>query len=257
MKFFNKYILSIIILLIIQQTVMAQSDRTPYLIKSAFRGLQYEIKAGFGLGGVTPIPLPAEIRAIESYNPTMLIAIEGNATKWFTPRWGAEVGIRLENKGMKTDAKVKNYNMEMTAADGGYMKGAWTGYVTTTVRNSYVTFPVLATFKVSPRWILKAGAYFSYMADGEFSGSAYDGYIRNGDPTGEKVNVTEATYDFSDDLRSFAWGAQLSGSWRAFKHLNVFADLTWGLNDIFKSDFTVIQFNMYPIYLNLGFGYAF
>ena len=244
-------------MLIIQQTVMAQSDRTPYLIKSAFRGLQYEIKAGFGLGGVTPIPLPAEIRAIESYNPTMLIAIEGNATKWFTPRWGAEVGIRLENKGMKTDAKVKNYNMEMTAADGGYMKGAWTGYVTTTVRNSYVTFPVLATFKVSPRWILKAGAYFSYMADGEFSGSAYDGYIRNGDPTGEKVNVTEATYDFSDDLRSFAWGAQLSGSWRAFKHLNVFADLTWGLNDIFKSDFTVIQFNMYPIYLNLGFGYAF
>ena len=32
-------------------------------------------------------------------------------------------------------------------------------------------------------------------------------------------------------------GAQLGGEWKAFKHLNVYADLTWGLNDIFKKDF--------------------
>ena len=93
--------------------------------------------------------------------PTMLIAIEGNATKWFTNKWGVEVGIRLENKGMKTDAKVKNYNMEMTASDGGYMKGAWTGYVSTKVRNSYLTFPVLASYKISPRWAIKGGAFLS------------------------------------------------------------------------------------------------
>ncbi len=253
----NIYILSLISLLFIQQEVSAQKDRTPYLIQSTFRGLEYEVKAGFSIGGVSPIPLPAEIRAIESYNPTMLIAIEGNATKWFSKKWGAEVGIRFENKGMRTDARVKNYNMEMTADDGGFMKGAWTGYVKTKVRNSYLTFPILATYKVSPRWIIKGGVFLSYMAEGEFSGSAYDGYIRNEDPTGEKINVTEATYDFSSDLRNFAWGAQLSASWRAFKHLNVFADLTWGANDIFKKDFDVIQFNMYPIYLNMGFGYVF
>ena len=45
--------------------------------------------------------------------------------------------------------------------------------------------------------------------------------------------------------------------WRAFKHLNVYADLTWGLNDIFQKDFDTITFAMYPIYLNGGFGYAF
>ena len=48
-----------------------------------------------------------------------------------------------------------------------------------------------------------------------------------------------------------------SSDWRAFKHLSVFADLTWGLNDIFKKDFNTITFAMYPIYLNVGFGYAF
>lgn len=66
-----------------------------------------------------------------------------------------------------------------------------------------------------------------------------------------------ATYDFSNDLRKFQWGMQLGGEWKAFKHLNVYADLSWGLNDIFKKDFKTITFAMYPIYLNLGFGYAF
>ena len=40
-------------------------------------------------------------------------------------------------------------------------------------------------------------------------------------------------------------------------YLNVYADLTWGLNDIFQKDFDTITFAMYPIYLNVGFGYAF
>ena len=31
---------------------------------------EYRIKAGFNIGGTLPIPLPAEIRKIESYSPT-------------------------------------------------------------------------------------------------------------------------------------------------------------------------------------------
>ena len=38
---------------------------------------------------------------------------------------------------------------------------------------------------------------------------------------------------------------------------NLYAELTWGMNDIFKTDFDTISFAMYPIYLNVGFGYAF
>ena len=60
-----------------------------------------------------------------------------------------------------------------------------------------------------------------------------------------------------DELRRFQWGIQAGGSWKAYKHLTVHADLTWGLNDIFKKDFNTISFAMYPIYLNFGFGYEF
>ncbi len=251
------YSLLLVALFAVHNTLSAQGDRNTYLDKSGLRGMEYQIKAGLSLGGVSPIPLPKEIRSIDSYNPTLLVAIEGNVTKWLTDEWGILVGVRLEEKGMKTDAKVKNYNMVMTTSDQGYLQGAWTGNVKTKVRNSYLSFPVLATYRISPRWVVKGGAYLSYMADGEFSGTAYDGYLRNGDPTGEKVFVTEASYDFSYGLRRFAWGAQLSGEWRAFKRLNVYADLTWGLNNIFKSSFDVIEFNMYPIYMNAGFAYVF
>lgn len=238
--------------------VNAQQDATPGILRSYLKGLEYSIKAGVNIGGTSPLPLPVEIRSIESYNPTLCTTLEGSVTKWFNnSKWGIETGIRLENKGMKTKARVKNYNMEMISKEEGHVKGRWTGMVSTKVRNSYVTLPLLATYKLTPRWKLQGGAFFSYMLEGDFSGTAYDGYLRDEDPTGEKVYLTEATYDFSDDLRRFQFGAQLGADWKAFKHLLVSANLTWGFKDIFKSNFETITFDLYPIYLNVGFGYFF
>ena len=59
------------------------------------------------------------------------------------------------------------------------------------------------------------------------------------------------------DRRKFQWGVQAGVDWKAFKHLKVHADLNWGLNDIFNKDFKTVTFDMYAIYLNVGFGYAF
>ena len=85
------------------------------------------------------------------------------------------------------------------------MEGQWTGGVTTTVKQSLLTIPVLAIYKVSKRWELELGPWFSYLTSGEFFGTAYDGYIRDVDPTGEKVNVLSATYDFSPMESIFAF----------------------------------------------------
>ena len=105
-----------------------------------------------------------------------------------------------------------------------------------------------------------AGPYISYLIEGTFSGNVYEGHLRTPDATGNKIEFTgdsQASYDFSNDLHKFQWGVQFGGEWKAYKHLTVHADLTWGLNDIFKKDFETISFAMYPIYLNIGFGYAF
>lgn len=257
----RKYIISLALLAISFLNVQAQEERNKGIVWSSLRGLEYEVKAGFGIGGTAPLPLPQEIRSIDSYSPTMLLSVEGNVTKWLgqTQKWGVSVGIRLETKGMETKASVKNYSMELIS-DDGKVSGVWTGGVNTKVRNSYLTLPVVATHRLTERWNLSAGLYASYLLDGDFSGHVYDGYLREGDPTGTKVDFTDgkiATYDFSDNLRKFQWGAQVGTEWKAFKHLNVYADLTWGLNDIFEKDFNTITFAMYPIYLNLGFGYSF
>lgn len=235
----------------------AQQDRNPSIIRLALKGWEYKVKAGINIGGTSPLPLPVEIRDIKKYNPTLAFSIEGAMAKWINEKWGIQTAVRLETKSMKTDARVKNYSMEMISTEDGYLKGRWTGNIRTNVDNTYVTLPFLALYRAGKRVNLKAGLFVSYLLDGAFSGTAYDGYLRNGDPTGTRYRITRASYDFSDDLRDWAWGATLGVDWRAFKHLSVFADLNWGVNDIFKAEFKTITFDMYPIYLNTGFGYAF
>lgn len=56
----------------------------------------------------------------------------------------------------------------MIASDGGEMEGQWTGGVTTTVKQSLLTIPILAIYKVSKRWELELGPWFSYVTSSEF-----------------------------------------------------------------------------------------
>lgn len=235
------------------------SDTDRNLISAALKGWHVRLGAGFNVGGTAPLPLPREIRAIEGYRPRLNIAIEGTAHKRIgeTP-WGVIVGLRLEEKGMTTHAKVKNYHMEAMNADGsGEVRGAWTGKVKTHVANSYITLPVLATYAIGSRWQVQAGPYFSYRTDGEFTGEAYDGYIRDIDPTGEKHDVSSATFDFSGHMRRFHWGVQAGGEFRAYRHLIVALNLQWGMNGIFPTGFESVTFPLYPIYATVGFNYLF
>ena len=257
----NHKITCLFILCLLALPTNAQKDRTWGIVKSALHGLEYEVKAGLNIGGTSPIPLPREIREINSYRPDLALTLGTEISKWFgaEQKWGFIFGLTLDTKAMKTDATVKNYGMEIIETTGK-LKGQWTGNVKTKFRNSYITLPLLAGYKISNRVQFKGGTYFSYVLEREFSGHVYDGYLREGDPTGPKVEFKDgntATYDFSDDLRRFQWGLQFGTEWRAFKHLTVYADLNWGLNNIFKKGFETITFNMYPIYLNMGFGYAF
>lgn len=235
-------------------------DYTMGILRSAAVGMEYRIKAGIAIGGTAPLPIPLEIQKIHGFKPLMNTLLEAEFVKTFEEKpYGLSFGLRLETKGMETDAQVKNYSMKITDADRE-IAGVWTGKVKTHVSNSYLTLPVLFLWRPSKRWDFKIGPYGSYVLSRKFSGSAYDGYLREGNPTGEKIvfeGEREAIYDFSDDLSKWDWGWQFGTDWRAFPHLLVGLDLTWGMKSIFKKDFETITFNMYPIFLRLNFGYAF
>ena len=220
--------------------------------------LNYTARIGYNIGGTAPIGMPNTIRKLNKYTFKTNISFGLDVQKDLWGKWGLLTGLHIENKAMDIDATVKNYHMEAYNADGsGKVEGAWTGHVKTNLDNNYLTFPVLVTYNFTDRWQMKAGPYVSWMFNGSFTGEAYDGYIRDQDPTGQKSDVTRATYDFSDKLRKFHWGVILGGEFKAYKHLSVSLNLQWGLNGIFPSDFNSVTFALYPIYGNLGFNYLF
>ena len=242
-------------------TAFAQQDRPSSIWRSVAMGLDYEVNAGISIGGASPIPLPAEIREIKGYSPLLNLSIGTRVTKWFGPgeKWGVMTGITLMQKGMETRARVKNYGMEIIQ-DGDKLSGRWTGDVKTKYTTQQLVIPIAATYKFNNRWKVHFGPYLAYAFHITFEGHVSNGYLREGDPTGNKVSFTgdsRATYDFGDNLRRFQWGLTAGCSWRATKRLRVNTSLEWGLNDIFESSFKTVTFNMYPIYLRIGFGYLF
>ena len=75
-------LLSLIILFGLSLSAVAQKDRNMAIIRSSLHGLEYEVKAGFSIGGTAPLPHPPEIRSIDGFRPTVAITLDGTATKW-------------------------------------------------------------------------------------------------------------------------------------------------------------------------------
>lgn len=255
------YIIGVLTVALGSTAATAQVDRSAGIIRSMLHGVEYEVYAGANIGGASPLPLPAEIREINSYNPQLNFHIGANVTKWLDvqKKWGVAVGLRLETKGMETKATVKNYGMAIIQ-DGATVSGRWTGKVQTRYHSQQLVVPVTAVFKAHRRLKVHAGPYLAFAFSNDFDGYVYEGYLRDGDPTGTKWSFegdARASYDFGDNLRHFQWGMQGGITWTAYKHLLVNANLAWGCNDIFESSFKTVTFNLYPIYLNFGFGYLF
>ena len=149
--------------------------------------------------------------------------------------------------------------------DGNTMAGYFTGTDITNTDMWGMTIPLQATFSIGPRWNVSFGPYFSTYFKQSFEGEVYNnsqgiGYLRVDTPTGQKVEITKtnpATYDFSDNMLRWNGGIELTFDWKAWRHLNVFASLDWGLSNIWERDFEAVAFRMYPIYATVGVAYRY
>lgn len=236
-------------------------DRDAHLQLMTSNGWEWQVGAGLNVGGATPLGMPRELRKIRTYKPGLNASLEGKVTRWWGQqrRWGTAVAVKLEDKSMKVAADVKNYHTEIIR-DDDRVSGYWTGYVNIDYSSTFLTIPVTATYRFSDRWRAQAGLFASYRIDGDFSGFVRDGYLRSGVPTGEKIVYTDgnqAAYDFGGDLRRWMWGAQVGGSWRAYRHFSVNADITYAFNNIFRSGFTTVTNTLHPLFVNIGFSYTF
>lgn len=218
-------------------------------------------KIGLNVGGTAPLGLPAEIRHINSYklqsNPVIGLDFEKPVSE--DRRWGVIVGLHYENKGMEEDARVKNYHIAIVRG-GESLEGQYTGNERTEVNEWMLTVPVLATWHVSDKVRLRVGPYVSFLVKKEFEGEAHEGYLRVGDPTGQRVELgNDATswgsYDFSEDMRNVQYGISVGADWWAFHRIGFFGEVNWGINEIFRNNFNTISMDLYPIFGFIGVCY--
>lgn len=223
--------------------------------------LDVKLYVGYNIGGTAPLGLPASIRSIDAFRLTPSAAVGSDVTLHLNDTWGVATGLHLENKGMDAEITVKSYSMEMKRGDS-QINGLFTGHVKQEVSQWMLTLPLRATCRLDERVALKAGPYISWVLYKKFNGIAFDGYIRQGNPTGPRIDIgsTEsdrATYDFSEDMRSLQWGISVGLDWQFSRWLGLSADLNWGLSGIFQSSFTTVEQTLYPIYGTLGLLYQF
>lgn len=221
--------------------------------------LNYAVRLGYSIGGTSPIGMPATIRSLDSYKLQANLQLGFDVQKDIWGQWGLLVGIHLEKKGMETDATVKNYHMEMIKG-GESLEGVFTGHNVVQVDMQMVTIPIMATYAFSDKLRLKFGPYVSFLTTHKFEGYVYDGYLRQDNPTGPRIDIgneadTRGTFDFSGNMRHVHYGLDFGADWFIYDRWGVYADIAWGLNGIHHSSFKTIEQTLYPIYGTIGVAY--
>ncbi|MCI6168945.1 MAG: porin family protein [Sodaliphilus pleomorphus] len=250
-----KSVVLAILLLLVASTSARGED---FLHRGILKGTEYYGFAGYEVGGSAPTSMPASIRGVNKLSLTPNLIAGFQMEKPLTGRIGLQLGLQFENKGMTVDSRVKNYHVAVERG-GETLEGQFTGNVNVHATEWMFTVPLMATYKVG-KVHLKAGPYVSYLTSCDFHGWAYNGYLREGDPTGAKVQLgeTEAergNFDFSDHMRRWHAGLGLGADWHISYHLGAFFNLAYTFNGIFKSDFTTVEETLHPIYGQLGITY--
>lgn len=226
-------------------------------IDSVFSKIGFTATLGTKIGGSTPVSLPAEIRKIRGYQPAYPFFVGAKAYYPINRTWGMSLGLTFEGKGMNTEATVKGYKTTFNASDdpSQNIKGYYTGDITTKVQNLYLSIPIQATYQLSERWNLQAGPYVAFAVKKKFFGEATNGYMRNIDPTGDKIDVDFAEYDFAKSVRSIDVGMSLGANYSFSKRYFVLGQFDYGFNNIMKTGFESISFGLHNIFMNVGIGY--
>ncbi len=227
-------------------------------IQPKLNGWGYGYRMGFTIGGITPVPLPAEVREMKSFSPNGAFMQEIFGYKLFNGKFGVYLGERLAIEGMNVEARVKNYRMSIEQG-GDYISGYFTGVDKTEAKLISVKIPIEFMARVNSRLDLRVGPYIQVNLHKEFKGEVYDGYLRENTPTGQKIVFSDgstALYDFSEDVKKTSFGAEVAADFQIKNNIGIFANLDYGFSSVFPDDFETISFKMYPIFFSLGVSYS-
>lgn len=217
--------------------------------------LRSDARLGYALGGTVPTHIDNKIRHINSYNPGFNFTIAAEASYPLNKRWSLHSGLRFELGSMDVDSRVKNYDIEVVRGEES-LSGIFNGNVRIKTAQRRITLPIQAAYSLNDKWSLRGGFFMAWLTNRRFWGWAYDGYLREGTPVGPKIEMgTEpgdrGDFDFDANMRHMQWGLDVGADWQIHRRWGAFAELTYGLSGLFKSDFHSVE-TLRPLYGTLG-----
>lgn len=247
------------------------------------RHWNFDVRAGYSIGGTMPRDFPAAMRGINSFAPKFNYRFGVDIEYRFNPKWGLFSGIYFESKGFKGDAAMKGFEVSMKQGTVE-MTGPYFGNVEMNISQTGLTIPVQASWYINRKLKVRAGLYISILSNKEMSGYAYGkldengnatAYIRKGDIRGELVEIGdkvdhigkdgnvikakpgEFTSDmFEDYMQTVQWGVDAGIDWYFSRHWGAFADVSYGLNAAFNDKpGNPINLGLYPLYGTFGIVY--
>lgn len=225
---------------------------------SVLDSLCMDARLGYALGGTIPTHMGNEIRGINRFQPGFNFVVAAEVSKPLSSRWALHTGLRFELGSMDVDSRVMNYDIEVVKGDES-LSGIFNGNVRIKSAQRRITLPIQAQMDVNSQWKLRGGVFMGWLINRRFWGWAYDGYLREGTPVGAKIEMgTEpgdrGDFDFDHNLRHMQWGIDVGADCQFSRHWGAFAELTYGLSGLFKSDFHSVQ-TLRPMYGTLGILY--
>ena len=220
--------------------------------------LSIDARLGYALGGTIPTHMGNEIRGINGFYPGLNFTVAAEASYPINQRWSIHSGLRLELGSMDVDSRVKNYDIEVVRGDES-LNGIFNGNVRIKTTQRRLTLPIQASYDLSDHVSLRGGVFMGWLMSRKFWGWAYDGYLREGSPVGPKIEMgTEpgdrGDFDFDANMRHMQWGVDVGADWQFHRRWGMFAELTYGLSGLFKSDFHSVQ-TLRPMYGTVGILY--
>ena len=222
--------------------------------------VRLDMRLGYAVGGTLPTHIGREIRGINNFNPGLNFTVAVGATLPLGQRWAIHTGLRFETGGMDVDSRVKNYDIEVVRGDES-LSGMFVGNVRIKSAQRRITLPVQASYSLGQTISLRAGLFMGWLTHRRFWGWAYDGYLREGTPVGPKIEMgiepgERGDFDFDNNMRVMQWGLDVGADWQFHPRWGAFAELTYGFNGLFKSNFHSVQ-PLRPMYGSLGIMYRF
>lgn len=217
------------------------------------------IHAGVHIGGVTPASIPQEIREVESYHPVNPISV-GIEIPFYNIKDKLTIssGLNLVNKGMKTRAFAENFKAMIEFEDQpipGFI-GYFTGSVGSSFNNLYLELPVSVHYELNSKWSVLGGFSIARTVYRSFEGSVHNAYVRLGDPTTPKIEISSATFDVSNLVNKTDIGIHVGGICALSPVWKVRGVFNYGVNNVIDAPIDHLPIKLHNTFFTIAAGYV-